>query len=274
MENEKEQGVNLADKKYYWLKLKKDFFKRHDIKIVEDMDNGKDYILFYLKLLCESVDHEGSLRFSDSIPYNEKMLASITSTNIDIVRSAMKVFCELKMIDILDNKTIFMNEVTKMMGSESYWADKKRAQRIGQCPPRVPQVSNLSKQEKELDLRELDLRELELKGQGQEILSDFDKILDSLFEEFYNLYPRKVDKKKASAKYLSYFKKLKTIEQVNELADKINKGLNAYIKEKKGQELKFVAHPTTWLNGERWNDKLEITSKFAFNPDKINDCTY
>ena len=96
MENEKEQGVNLADKKYYWLKLKKRFFKRHDIKIVEDMDNGKDYILFYLKLLCESVDHEGSLRFSDSIPYNEKMLASITSTNIDIVRSAMKVFCELK----------------------------------------------------------------------------------------------------------------------------------------------------------------------------------
>ena len=121
------------------------------------------------------------------------------------------------MIDILDNKTIFMNEVIKMMGSESYWADKKRTQRIGKCPPSVPQVS---KQEKELDLRELDLRELELKGQGQEILSDFDKILDSLFEEFYNLYPRKVDKKKANVKYLSYFKKLKTIEQVNELADK------------------------------------------------------
>ena len=33
-------------KRYYWLKLKKDFFKRHDIKIIEEMDNGKDYILF------------------------------------------------------------------------------------------------------------------------------------------------------------------------------------------------------------------------------------
>ena len=44
--------------KFYWLKLDKDFFKRHDIKIIESMPNGKDYILFYLKLLCESLDHD------------------------------------------------------------------------------------------------------------------------------------------------------------------------------------------------------------------------
>lgn len=26
----------MSEKKFYWLKLKKDFFKRHDIKIIED----------------------------------------------------------------------------------------------------------------------------------------------------------------------------------------------------------------------------------------------
>ena len=82
-------------KKFYWLKLQNDFFKRHDIRIIEDMKNGKDYILFYLKLLVESISHEGELRFSQSIPYNEEMLASITNTNIDIVRSAIKLFTEL-----------------------------------------------------------------------------------------------------------------------------------------------------------------------------------
>ena len=105
--------------KYYWLKLKKDFFKRHDIRIVEEMPNGKDYILFYMKLLLESIDHEGELRFSDTIPYNESMLATITNTNVDIVRSAMQVFTELKMIDILDDGTVFMTEVQKMIGSAS-----------------------------------------------------------------------------------------------------------------------------------------------------------
>ena len=105
------------ENKYYWLKLKKDFFKRHDIKIIEAMPNGKDYILFYLKLLCESVDHEGNLRFSDQIPYNEDMLSVITNTNIDIVRSAIKIFTELNMMELMDDGTYYMNEVYKMMGS-------------------------------------------------------------------------------------------------------------------------------------------------------------
>ena len=141
------------DKKYYWLKLKKDFFKRHDIKIIEDMDNGKDYILFYLKLLCESVDHEGNLRFSETIPYNEKMLSTITNTNIDIVRSAMKVFTELNMIEVLEDSTIFMRECNKMLGCETAWAEKKRVYREKQrtmslnCPPDVRQEI-----EKELEI--------------------------------------------------------------------------------------------------------------------------
>lgn len=117
------------DKRYYWLKLKRDFFKRHDIRIIEDMPNGKDYILFYLKLLCESVDHEGGLRFSDEIPYNEEMLATITNTNIDVVRSAIRLFAQLKMMEILDDGTYYMREVNKMLGSETAWAEKKRVYR-------------------------------------------------------------------------------------------------------------------------------------------------
>ena len=117
-------------KKYYWLKLKRDFFKRHDIIIVENMPNGKDYVLFYLKLLVESLDHDGNLRFSDTIPYNEQMLSTITNTNIDIVRSAMKIFTELNLIEILEDKTIYMNEVEKMLGSEGWSAERVRNYRV------------------------------------------------------------------------------------------------------------------------------------------------
>ena len=117
------------NKKYYWLKLQKDFFKRHDIRIVEAMPNGKDYILFYMKLLLESIDHEGELRFSDTVPYNADMLAVITNTNVDVVRSAMKVFENLQMIEILDDETIFMKETEKMIGSESAAAERQRKHR-------------------------------------------------------------------------------------------------------------------------------------------------
>ena len=124
----------MADKKYYWLKLKRDFFKRHDIRIIEEMPNGKEYILFYLKLLLESIDHEGALRFSETVPYNEQMLSVITNTNVDIVRSAMKMFIELNMMDILDDQTIYMAEVKKLIGFETQWAEKKRKYRDKNLP--------------------------------------------------------------------------------------------------------------------------------------------
>lgn len=120
---------SIDNKKYHWLKLDKNFFKRHDIKIVEAMTNGKDYILFYLKLLCESISHEGKLRFSETIPYNDEMLATITCTNIDIVRSAINIFSELKMIELFDDGTLYLNEVEKMIGSETYGAKRKREYR-------------------------------------------------------------------------------------------------------------------------------------------------
>jgi predicted phage replisome organizer len=82
------------------------------------MPNGKDYILFYLKLLLESIDHEGTLRFSETIPYNEQMLSVVTNTNIDTVRSAMKLFIELNMMTVFDDQTIYMTEVDKLIGGE------------------------------------------------------------------------------------------------------------------------------------------------------------
>lgn len=165
-------------KKYYWLKLKRDFFKRHDIRIIEEMPNGKDYILFYLKLLLESIDHEGTLRFSDAIPYNEQMLSVVTNTNIDIVRSAMKIFTELNMMEVLDDGTFYMSEVNKMIGSavDNDNANRQRRFREKKKQPLLQNVTdsvtknNESKsiekeQEKETDL-ELEVDVVEPSGIG------------------------------------------------------------------------------------------------------------
>lgn len=117
------------NKRFYWLKLDKNFFKRHDIRIVESMPNGKDYVLFYLKLLCESTSHEGYLRFSETVPYNEDMLATITNTNVDVVRSAIKVFTELKMMTFMDDGTLYLEQVERMIGSETGQTIRKREAR-------------------------------------------------------------------------------------------------------------------------------------------------
>lgn len=168
-------------KKFYWLKLKRDFFKRHDIRIIEEMPNGKDYVLFYLKLLLESIDHEGSLRFSDTIPYNEQMLSVITNTNVDIVRSAMKLFIDLRLIEIFDDKTIFMGEVEKMIGSESESAERMRRLRQNQkpslCDGNVRKSDIEIEEEKEKELE----KDIEIERENE---SSFAQPTDS---SFFNL---------------------------------------------------------------------------------------
>ena len=162
----------MADvKKYYWLKLKRDFFKRHDIRIIEEMENGKDYILFYLKMLLESIDHEGELRFSETIPYNEKMLSVITNTNIDIVRSALKVFAELKMLEIYDDSTIYMSEVKKLTGSETEFAKKKREYRQKLLEAKQDEDISETKKDNVRQEKELEI-ELEIEKDKDIIMSD------------------------------------------------------------------------------------------------------
>lgn len=107
----------MADKKYYWLRLRKDFFKRHDVRILEAMPNGKEYALFYLKLLTESIDHEGALRFSDKIPYTIEMLSTVTNTAPDVVKAALEALIELEMIEHHEDGTYIIHGIENMIGT-------------------------------------------------------------------------------------------------------------------------------------------------------------
>lgn len=116
----------MSTTKKYWLKLNKDFLKSPQIKVIKDMPNGKDYVIFYLSLMLESIETVGHLRFTSFIPYNAEMLATITETNVDIVRSAIKLFCEIGLMQIFDDGTIFMTQVPEMTGKECDSAERVR----------------------------------------------------------------------------------------------------------------------------------------------------
>jgi hypothetical protein len=67
-----------------------------------------------------------------------------------------------------------------------------------------------------------------------------------LFEEFWKIYPRRIAKKKAR----QIFEKHKDQERIIEGAKRF-----AALNDKTDE--KFIPHPTTWLNGERWNDEMK-----------------
>ena len=69
----------------------------------------------------------------------------------------------------------------------------------------------------------------------------------SKFDEFYNIYPRKIAKQNALK---SYARALKDTDSITIL--------NALKKYKFSSDTQYIPHPATWLNQKRWNDIQEI----------------
>lgn len=116
-------------KRYYWLKLKKDFFHQHQLKVLKTLPNGRLYALIYLELLAESTSHNGELRYSKTLPYDVVTLAAVIDEDKDNVQAAIEVLCKLELMEILDDGTIYLREIQRLIGSESGSAERKRLQR-------------------------------------------------------------------------------------------------------------------------------------------------
>ena len=122
----------MAAKKYYWLKLKEDFFEDDTIEWIEEQPGGERYSLFYLKLCLKSLKTDGILirNVGDMlIPYDERKLAEITKTDIDTVRVAMSLFKKIGLVQILENGEIYMAQLQNMVGSETSKAQLMRNKR-------------------------------------------------------------------------------------------------------------------------------------------------
>ena len=95
----------MADnKKYYYLRLKDNFFFSVELKVMESMPDGYLYSNILLKLYLMSLKDEGKLMFKSTIPYNPEMLANITRHQIGTIRQALQVFQQMDLIKILDSK--------------------------------------------------------------------------------------------------------------------------------------------------------------------------
>ena len=117
----------MADnKKYYYLKLKENFFDSPEIKVLEAMQNGYKYSNLLLKLYLKSLRFEGMVRLNEYIPYSIDMISAITGIDSDTVRVAFDIFKKLKLIEILDDGTIFMLEIQNFIGQSSTEADRIR----------------------------------------------------------------------------------------------------------------------------------------------------
>lgn len=125
------------DKRFYWLKLKEDFFDEDTISFIEEQENGKDYCIFYLKLCLKSLRTNGKLIRcvgETLLPYDVKSIARATKTDFDTAGTALKLFQKLGIISVANTGEIYISQINELVGSETDKAGMMRKIRAQKSP--------------------------------------------------------------------------------------------------------------------------------------------
>lgn len=99
------------NKKYYFLKLKEDFFDQREIVVLEGSKDGVLYVNILLKLYLKSLQHNGKLLLNEMTPLSAEMIALLTRHEIGTVERAIRAFMQLGLVEVLDSYTVFQYSI-------------------------------------------------------------------------------------------------------------------------------------------------------------------
>ena len=116
------------NKRYYWLKLKDDFFDSRKMKKLRKVAGGDTYTIIYLKLQLLSINNEGVIEFEGTDEDIYHQLALDIDEEIDDIKMTL-AFCNANDLIEYVNDDVFLNEVPALIGSESQSARRVRKHR-------------------------------------------------------------------------------------------------------------------------------------------------
>lgn len=121
-------------KKYYWIRLKTDFFDQDTIDFLMGQENGAKYVVIYQMLMLKTAQQNGLLATKTNeimIPYDVKKIVRDTKYfDFDTVTIALELFKKLGLVYEEENNILKLTEVEKLVGSEgksAQWMRDKRA---------------------------------------------------------------------------------------------------------------------------------------------------
>ena len=235
----------MAEKRYYWLKLRKDFFNDIAVKKLRRIAGGDTLTIIYLKLILYTIDTDGVVVYQGVEPTIGDEIALGIDEDPDNVGLCLNYLVSVGLAEGNSERVVFP-EVAASVGSESAAAQRVRSYRERHkalhCNSDVTEVKRLCNVEKDID-KEID-KEIEIY-----ISSDSD-IKKEWFEQWWKLYPRKTGKAKCKMKFL---KVCTSEEMFNAMLEKLKEQIDVVYSKR---EMKFIPLPETYLNQGRWEDEV------------------
>ncbi|ARQ07092.1 DnaD domain protein [Macrococcoides canis] len=149
-------------KRYFWLKLKEDFFNQKEIKLLRKIAGGDTYTIIYLKLLLLSLKNDGKIYFDGLTDEFSEEIALEIDESVENVQVAMQFLQQKGLIafDTEHQDEFELTNIASMIGSETDKAAMMRRKRAREKEQKQLNSNNVTKElpdryteiEKEIDL--------------------------------------------------------------------------------------------------------------------------
>lgn len=144
-------------KRYFWLKLHKDFFQRKEIKRLRKIAGGDTYTIIYLKMLLRSIMSEGKLYFDGLEDDFAAEVALDLDESEENVQITITYLLNSGLLEMRSDDEYYLPDTKNSTGCETAVAARVRRhrekQKALQCNTDVTQVKHLcnGEIEKEID---------------------------------------------------------------------------------------------------------------------------
>lgn len=227
----------MAEKKYYWLKLKETYFDNPKIKMLRKIAGGDTFTIIYLKMQLMSIRDEGILKYEGIDTDFANEIALKIDEDVENVKVVLSYLEKQSLIDFNESQNeMILYEASQSIGSECESAERVRAfrerQKMLQCneSETAGLISNISISK-----------------------SNSNSIYEKEFEEIWSIYPNKQGKSKALK---SYIKARKDGIECETIRDGVER-YSAYCKAN-ATDKQFISHGDTWFGNRRWTDEYEM----------------
>ena len=162
----------MSSKRYYWIKLKTNFFNQNEIDFLLSQKNGCEYVVLYQMLCLNTANTNGKLenRIGEMIvPYDvDKIVRDTKYFDYDTVVVALELYKKLGLIYLNENGCLMIANYDEMVGSETSsakrvreWRAKQETQKALQCNNDVTNNVIQENRDKSLDIRDKDIKDID-----------------------------------------------------------------------------------------------------------------
>ena len=221
----------MSGKRYFWLKLKDDFFTSKRIKKLRKLAGGDTYTIIYLKMQLKALKTDGVLKWSGLEDNFADELALDLDESPDNVRITLQYLLSCGLIETSDDISFFLPYAVENVGSETAAAQRMRDMRVrNNVTPALRDRYGEIEIEKDIEI---------------------EKEKDDGFDAFWTAYPRKSgDIKQACFEYLGV---IQSGVDPQTILDAVK-----WQAEAKGQ---YMPNAEKWLRNKGWTEKRQDAEK-------------